>query len=897
MKFHRLSSLIIITMILLTTVAFITPNVYAQAPPRGPWVDEITFITEEDMAKALDMLKKNEIQVYFDDFGDPELFKDIKASGLRYVAVYGLYYELTFNPYGPEFTTGELNPFSVPRIREAMNYIVDRSYIANEIMGGLAVPRYTALAPSFPEYARYADTIFGIEDEYKYNFEKGKSIIFEEMKKLGAEYRDGKWYYKGKEVVIKFLIRVEDARKAIGDYVATQLEKLGFTVERMYKTGREASPIWLRGDPAKGEWHIYTGGWITTQVVREEADNFGYFYTPLGRPEPLWQAYKPDPEFYEVAQKLWNRLYASVEERDELMKKALLLSMKDSARVWLVHLTTPWASRPEVTLSYDLAGGFSGSRLWPYTIRYVDRVGGSMKIALPNLLVDPWNPIAGSNWIFDQAIIRATSDPAVMPDPYTGLYWPNRIKKAEVYVVKGLPVTKTLNWVDLKFVDEIEVPSDAWYGWNASTKQMVPPPPNTTAKAKVVLYYEDDLFRKVKWHDGSTLSIGDILLSFILTFDRADPASPIYDEAYVPAFEAFREIFKGLKIISIDPLVIEYYTDAIYLDAEWIAASAVLWPEYAQGPGPWHVLAVAWLAEAEKKLAFSADKADALKVEWMNLISGPSLDELKSMLDRAIAEDFIPYEEFLGRYVTKDEAKTRYANLRKWVDAKGHFWVGNGPFYLDKVDVIAKIVTIKAFREFPDTADKWARFAEPMISEVDVTVPLTITPGQAIEFNIDITCRGVPYKVDDIMYVKYIIRHGNKTKIGMATPITDGKWVIRLSAEESKELTPGSAELIVIVVSKLVGVPTIVRQPFIILTPSPSPSPSPSPTPGVVVTATVTKPITAVTTVAVTTTTLRETVPITVTQTTTEWTTTIVLAVALFATGFATAWFITKKTK
>jgi len=73
MKSHRLSSLIIITMILLTTVAFITPNVYAQAPPKGPWVDEITFITEEDMAKALDMLKKNEIQVYFDDFGDPEL--------------------------------------------------------------------------------------------------------------------------------------------------------------------------------------------------------------------------------------------------------------------------------------------------------------------------------------------------------------------------------------------------------------------------------------------------------------------------------------------------------------------------------------------------------------------------------------------------------------------------------------------------------------------------------------------------------------------------------------------------------------------------------------------------------------------------------------------------------
>jgi len=594
-------SLFVIVMLVLALPWFAVLRAFAQAPPKGPWIDEITFIEEQDMARALDMLKGDAIQVCFNSLTDLGLFNDVKASGLRYVMVYGSYYELTFNPYGPEFTTGELNPFSVPRIREAMNYIVDRSYIANEIMGGLAVPRYTALTPGFPEYARYADTIFEIEDEYKYNFEKGKSIIFEEMKKLGAEYRDGKWYYKGKEVVIKFLIRVEDARKAIGDYIASQLKKLGFTVNSIYGRFSDLAPIWFRGDPAKGEWHLYTGGWITTMVSRDEADNFGYFYTPLGRPEPLWQAYKPDPEFFDISQKLWNRQFTSIEERDELMRKALVLSMKDSVRVWLIHLTTPWASRPEVVLTYDLAGGYSGSRLWPYTIRYVNRVGGSMKIALTSLLAGSWNPIAGSVFIDDdQAIIKATSDPAVIPDLYTSLYWPNRVKKAEVYVVKGLPVTKTLNWVDLKFVDEIEVPSDAWYGWNASTKQMVPPPPGTTAKAKVVLYYEDDLFRKVKWHDGSTLSIGDILLPFILTFDRADPASPIYDEAYVPDFKAFREIFKGLKIISTDPLVIEYYTNAIYLDAEWIAASAVLWPEYAQGPGPWHVLAVAWLAEAEK---------------------------------------------------------------------------------------------------------------------------------------------------------------------------------------------------------------------------------------------------------------------------------------------------------
>jgi peptide/nickel transport system substrate-binding protein len=48
------------------------------------------------------------------------------------------------------------------------------------------------------------------------------------MKKLGAELVDGKWYYKGQPVVLKFLIRIEDQRRQIGDYVATLFEQLGF---------------------------------------------------------------------------------------------------------------------------------------------------------------------------------------------------------------------------------------------------------------------------------------------------------------------------------------------------------------------------------------------------------------------------------------------------------------------------------------------------------------------------------------------------------------------------------------------------------------------------------------------------------------------------------------------
>ncbi len=800
--------------VILITAALLIPalilSASAQAELKGPWVDEVVFFIEQDQAKAIDMLLKNEIQAYFRDLRDPELFKRVRESPeLTYAMSYGLYYELTFNPVGPEFpATGKLNPFSVPRIREAMNYLVDRNYIANEIMGGLAVPRYTALSPSFPDYARYADILRRIEREYSYDFDKARSIIGEEMLKLGAELREGKWYYKGEPVTLIFLIRVEDQRRQIGDYIASQLEKLGFTVDRQYKTSREASPIWLRGNPADGQWHIYTGGWRTTSVSRDEGDNFGFFYTPRGQPVPLWQAYKPDPEFDQAAAKLWNREFKSIEERNMLMEKAIVLSMKDSVRVWLVHQTAPWAARKDIALTYDLAAGYSGARLWPYTIKYVDRTGGSVKIASSDLLVEPINPVAGSNWVYDAMFYRATSDPAVMPDPYTGLYLPNRITKAEVYAIEGTPMTSTLDYVTLRFVPEIKVPEDAWYGWDAEKQEIITAPPGTTAKTRTVVYFEPGLF-ETKFHDGSTLSLADIIFSYILTFDRADENSPVFDESYVPVFEEFRATFKGFKIISVDPLVIEYYSDATYLDAEWQvnAAASAFFPDYAYGPGPWHTIAVAWLAEANGELAFSADKAESQKVEWTSFVAGPSIDILKKYLDMAIEQNFIPYDKVLSQYLSPQEVAQRYNNLKRWVESKGHFLVGNGPFYLDKVDPTAKIVVLKAFREFPDPPTKWAIFTEPLIPEVKVLTTPTIETGFPAEVTFSITFKGQPYRDEDIAFVKYVLTSSVGTSIGFAEPIGGGNWRVVLKPEETYKLPTGAVQLELITVSKRVGIP------------------------------------------------------------------------------------------
>ncbi|MDH7478073.1 MAG: ABC transporter substrate-binding protein [Candidatus Bathyarchaeota archaeon] len=822
MKKKAISTLVVL-MLVIPMLTFAVPVSAQVTVPQGPWVDEVDFFREADVAKAIDMLEAGEMHAYYFPISDRDLYADVKASTNLWSTVsYGSYNELTFNPVGPEFpATGKLNPFSVPKIREAINYLVDRDYMAEEICGGLAIPRYLAITPSFPDYARLIDTARALELEYSYNLEKARTIITEEMQKLGASLVGGKWKYKGEDVTLIFLIRTEDERRDMGDYVATQLENLGFTVDRQYKTSAEASPIWIGSDPAAGLWHIYTGGWVTTAISRDQAGNFDFFYTPRGRSDPLWQAYTPDPEFDYIADRLGRRDYTSMEERNELMARALELSMKDSVRVWLVNRVSPWVARNEISVTSDLAGGFYGCWIWPHTIRFKDTVGGTVKIATTQLLNDPWNPVAGSNWIYDQMVIRATYDSSLLPDPFTGLYWPNRIKDADVYVQRGIPVTKTLDWVTLRFVDEIEVPTDAWYGWNATSKEIITTPSGITAKAKVVVRYEDNLFN-IKYHDGTNMSLADFIFNFIFTFDRADPASPIYDSAYVPAFNSFRTSFKGFKIISEDPLEFEYYTDTIYPDAEWIVVDAAdaFDPEMGYGPSPWHMIAIGWLAEKDSLLAFSSKKADTLDVEWMSYISGPSLPILADKLDEAITTQFVPYEEVLLNYMRRDDAVAKYNALKDWYEDKGHFWVGSGLFYVDSVDTTAKTIVIKANRNHPDKADKWAGFAEPKLPEVSLSAPTTITQSLPANFTITVTFKGQPYATEELDFVKYLIvsSAGKVVSVGAAEPLEDGTWRILLSAADTSLLPIGSNNIQVVASSKLVSIPGSTSGAFTVVT-------------------------------------------------------------------------------
>lgn len=797
---------------------------------RGALLDEIVFLRETDVGRVTGLIESGSHQLFSQGISSPTVVNRLRDSvHADHDLAFGTSSELTLNPAGPILADGSLNPFALPEIREALNWLIDRRHVAEELYGGLAVPRTLPLSTAFPDYSRLAEVARALELHYAHDPERARAAVDAGMLALGAERVGGRWTWRGEPVRLRLLIRTEDERRRVGDYLANLLQELGFEVERRYRTAEEASRLWIATDPAAGHWHLYTGAWISIVIQRDQADNFSFYYTPRGRAEPLWQAYRPAPEFDALADRLSRRDYRSWEERQAMMAEALALALADSSRVWLVDQLNASARAANVEVAADLAGGVSGSALWPYTLRYTDRLGGRMVVGLPGLLGEPWNPVAGSNWAFDRMITRATQDPVVLPDPYTGLYHPQRIARAEVAVEQGVPVEQTLDWLTVTREAQIPVPDDAWVDWDVLYGRFITAeeahPEGLTARTRVRVHYDDDLFAH-RWHDGSWLTPADFVLPWILDFERASEASPLFDPAHLATFEAFRRHFRGWRILSSEPLVIEVYSDQIFPDAESIVAAR------APSPLPWHVLMLGILGERRGELAFSSNKADRHRVDWLSLVAGPSLPALARLLEQAREAGELPHEVAMGEWLAPGERERRLEALAAWHGAFGHFWVGSGPYRLHSVHPVEGSVVLRRFEGYRDPADRWLGLSTAPIPELVLDGPLVVEAGgpgarndlaaggaeghEAAEFRLSLTVEGEPYPEADVQEVSYLLFDGQGALAhrGEARPLGDGEWRVLLDAEVLAALGSGANSLELAVISRRVALPAFASHVF-----------------------------------------------------------------------------------
>ena len=372
--------------------------------------------------------------------------------------------------------------------------------------------------------------------------------------------------------------------------------------------------------------------------------------------------------------------------------------------------------------------------MWALTLHWQDLAGDPdpanddiVRIAMTGALTNPWNPIAGTNWVYDMFPIRATGDHGHGVDTRDGLRWPSMIASAEVWAADGLPIgigypsPDPQAWMTLTFeTDPIEADADAWVSWNVTSKEpitvaermLADPEWSNVAEVKSRAYYPEGTF-DVDIHDGSDLSLADFLYFFIIPFERGQDGGMIYDTAYTSAFNAFVSTFKGVKFITDETgydLVVEYWTTNWNLDAEFCVNH--MFPTYAQGPGMWHTLALGILGEDAGECAFGQAKAED-PVVWTNYVGEGKLI-LETHMDAVIGGADVPYEAFIeSEYsartlgVFADEVDARMGNLETWYDAHGHFWVATGPMFLDSISFTPKSLVLKKHQTYHSDGDKW----------------------------------------------------------------------------------------------------------------------------------------------------------------------------------------------
>src|SRR5438874_13337732 len=90
-------------------------------------------------------------------------------------------YSLLVNPAPSE----KFNPFSIKDVRFALNYLVDRNLIVDELLGGYGVPMVSAYKPFDPDYLLILDELESFN--FRYNPVLAEKMISDSLTNAGAQ--------------------------------------------------------------------------------------------------------------------------------------------------------------------------------------------------------------------------------------------------------------------------------------------------------------------------------------------------------------------------------------------------------------------------------------------------------------------------------------------------------------------------------------------------------------------------------------------------------------------------------------------------------------------------------------------------------------------------------------
>ncbi len=776
------------------------------AQTTGPIVDKILFNarSQEDLGLMDVAAGKSDIWNY-GTAGN--VFNRLPADVQSKLEVYSVsgasYLGLLVNPYpdkAPYITDARLdasgraqfNPLAMRKIRYALNWLVNRQRIVDEVFGGAGVPMFTPVVPGLPNASHFSlvaakqgMTAGGNEARALADIDAAMREAAALPELAGRLSKGARWWaFDGAPVAIRFVIRADDpnSRLPVGRYVSDQIEKAGIKVDRLEYDRTKASGLVNRTDPASNQWSVYTEGLGSNETNAYWEMTIAYDYAPWasvmpgGRKKDYW-SYE-NPELDRLTQSIVDGKIASAADYWDKLLAATGLGVKESVRVMLVAKTSYFASAKDRFAARMAWGLGDGIDKWStYTADVKPETSGpdvgSKLLRLTGfssrgaLFMNAWDPIGpdGFGDTYSGAIIKQLSDLEFEPNPATGI---------------PMPVRAT--WSAMKSgAAPLAVPARASI-WNAETK-----------KWEAGLAYAKDAggaysyqrvaqsvarsqatfdFRFGSWHHGRPVDQNDyryaIAFPYEIAFDQGS-SNRAYDAAYASGVNPRLARAKGYVFNSDGSISV--WSDAAYpMDQAQLAAMMVPSLQVAAiNSGavlPWELLEALKSVASESNASgtaysFSSDS----RFTEVDLLNPRLVADLKAKLADFIGARRVPAS--LAGFISPEQAVQDYRLTVKWIESHGNAYISNGGFFLERYDPAGNTGVLSAFRDpaYPFAQGYWAGALATVYSRVDSVQPANYARGQDLK---------VTVAVSQLSYPQNLASAATQARVGVSLMLGDG---------------------------------------------------------------------------------------------------------------------------
>ncbi|NLK62359.1 MAG: ABC transporter substrate-binding protein [Fusobacteria bacterium] len=706
-----------------------------------------------------------------------------------------------------------INPFANREIRYAMNFLINRKYIVDEIQGGNGGVAYTPATPKQPNAWKLDMIAEELGFSESGNKEKAIQIINSEMDKMGKLpensgrlTKKGKfWYFDNEPITIKFVMRVDDpeGRLKLGNYFSDILTELGFTVEKLQWDRIKCINSVYYDNPENFNWSIYTEGWLagatyiwwSTGVLQHLTPEYGNM---PGWGENSWWNYTND-NITVLAKDLLTGNILTIEEYWDKLLSITKLGLEDSVRIFISYQNDYYITnknRIKERLPYGLGDGLN-----EWSIQHAKTDNKTLNIlqrsASGGLFMSPWDPIGANGFAdsFSMNVILPVFDREITQTPF-GLPLEKRAKLIKTE-------SKPYRDKDGNLKGEIDVDEDAhnYDVYSHSYKNV-----GKGVKAVTKSTYE---IKFGKWHHNRDITINDYIYAdgFVHEWTyKTDENDKTFNSQYSLYFkDSIEKSSVGWKIENDNTVTVwsnSYFPSPIEL--ERAAGSPGLKVMAAAKGG----IAVPWEITEAISLLVSEGGSKSKNIYGFTQKEGITPIDLKSevltkdiifKLNEMIKNKHIPI--MLKNRVNVDEAIKNYNLAIKWLTEKKHAIIGYGPYYLDEIDSGSGFAKLKAFRNsgYPFEVGEFEKYFKEKLIKIDYVDYENVVSGDedlVIEINLSESIfpeiKRIPATIGDVNL--YIM---NSDKKYSGDKIVDGKSRIIINKDALNSVDSESLKFVI----------------------------------------------------------------------------------------------------